>query len=79
MGDDQECRSCAGSTSPAAPRCSFSREDLSTGIVGEPVGGILGYTPKSATALVQRLLALVAPPKPEVKPEPKPEEKPAGT
>ena len=51
----------------------FSREDLSTGMVGEPVGGILGYSPKSATAIVQHLLASVAPPKSEVKPEAKPE------
>jgi hypothetical protein len=54
----------------------FSREDLSTGIVGEPVGGVLGYSPKSATAIVQHMLLSVAPSKPA---EAKPEEKPAGT
>ena len=58
----------------------FSREDLSTGLVGESVGGVLGYSPKSATAIVQHLLGSVAPAKVEVKPEEKPAEvKPEGT
>ncbi len=34
----------------------FSREDLSTGLVGEPVDGILGYDPDSATALLRNIL-----------------------
>jgi hypothetical protein len=37
----------------------FSREDLTAGMVGEPIGGILGYTPKSATAIVQHVLLSV--------------------
>jgi hypothetical protein len=57
----------------------FSREDLSSGMVGEPIGGIIGYAPKSATAIVQHILGSVAPPKPEVKPETPPGEKPAET
>ena len=46
----------------------FSREDLSTGMVGEPIGGVLGYSPASATAIVQHVLSILAPPKPEPKP-----------
>lgn len=57
----------------------FSREDLSTGMVGEPIGGVLGYSPKSATAIMQHILGTVAPVKAEPKPEVKTEEKPAGT
>jgi hypothetical protein len=34
----------------------FSREDLSAGIVGEPVDGILGYDPATATALIEGML-----------------------
>ena len=30
----------------------FSREDLSAGLVGEPVDGITGYTPATATDLM---------------------------
>jgi hypothetical protein len=50
----------------------FSREDLSTGMVGEPIGGVLGYSPGSTKAIVQHILGSIAPPKPEVKPEEKP-------
>jgi hypothetical protein len=52
----------------------FSREDLSTGMVGESVGGVLGYAPKSATAIVQHLLCSTAPAKaaePKAAAEPK--------
>ncbi|HEY2587115.1 MAG TPA: DUF4159 domain-containing protein [Tepidisphaeraceae bacterium] len=34
----------------------FSREDLSAGLVGEPVDGILGYDPATATALMEGML-----------------------
>jgi hypothetical protein len=34
----------------------FSREDLSAGLVGEPMDGILGYDPKTATQLMQNIL-----------------------
>lgn len=34
----------------------YSREDLSTGLVGEPVDGVYGYTPKSAMELVSGVL-----------------------
>lgn len=46
----------------------FSREDLSTGMVGEPIGGVIGYAPASATAITQHILSSLAPPKPEPKP-----------
>lgn len=39
----------------------FSAEDLSTGMVGEPVDGIVGYSPQSATEIVQRVLIATAP------------------
>jgi hypothetical protein len=34
----------------------FSREDLSAGIVGEPVDGVLGYDPATATRLMTAML-----------------------
>ena len=34
----------------------FSTEDLSVGLVGQPVDGIRGYTPEVATEIVLRLL-----------------------
>jgi hypothetical protein len=34
----------------------FSREDLSAGLVGEQVDGIVGYTPRSATELMRNLI-----------------------
>lgn len=38
----------------------FSREDLSAGMVGTPVDGIVGYTPQSATDIMTSVLKLVA-------------------
>jgi hypothetical protein len=34
----------------------YSREDLSVGLVGQPVAGIVGYDPETATAIMQRVL-----------------------
>ena len=34
----------------------FSREDLSAGMVGQPVGGILGYDPATATEIMRRVV-----------------------
>jgi len=34
----------------------FSREDLSVGLVGQPVDGIVGYDPETATALMSRMI-----------------------
>lgn len=36
----------------------YSPQDLSEGLVGQPVDGIVGYTPDVATALVRRLIEL---------------------
>jgi hypothetical protein len=39
----------------------FSREDLSVGLVGQPVDGIVGYTPATATRLMANILASTLP------------------
>lgn len=36
----------------------YSPQDLSVGLVGHPVDGVVGYTPDTATALVRRVLEL---------------------
>ena len=36
----------------------YSPQDLSVGLVGEPVDGIIGYTPAQATELVRRVIEL---------------------
>ena len=58
------------------PAVFYSREDLSAGLVGNPVDGVLGYDPETATALMRNLLAYAAtdgkgfpPPKKEEKKE----------
>jgi hypothetical protein len=72
--------------------CIYSAEDLSVGLVGEPVDGIIGYSPATATALMRKILLLAsghspvtpklpatppsAPAKPAA-PKPKPAPKPA--
>ncbi len=38
----------------------YSREDLSTGIVGEQVDGVLGYDPATATAIMRNLVLYAA-------------------
>ena len=38
----------------------YSREDLSAGMVGETIDGIIGYTPDTATALMTRIILYVA-------------------
>jgi hypothetical protein len=40
------------------PAVYYSREDLSAGLVGQPVDGIIGYSPTSATAIMRNLLLL---------------------
>jgi hypothetical protein len=57
-----------------------SREDLSTGIVGHPVDGVIGYDPRSATDIVSRVVLYAAGPASDNKPvDPKPpaDKKPA--
>ena len=39
----------------------FSREDLSAGLVGQPVDGVLGYEPATAVAVMSRILLYAAP------------------
>ena len=43
----------------------YSREDLTGGMVGQSVDGIVGYDPESATDLVGSILAYVAGPEPK--------------
>jgi len=38
----------------------FSREDLSAGLVGQQVDGIVGYAPASATTLMQAIITYAA-------------------
>jgi hypothetical protein len=49
----------------------YSREDLSAGMVGQSVDGVIGYDPESATDLTASIVAFVA------GPEPKPASAPA--
>jgi hypothetical protein len=42
----------------------FSREDLSVGLVGQDVDGVLGYAPETATRLMARQILSVLPPAP---------------
>jgi hypothetical protein len=39
----------------------FSGEDLSAGLVGQQVDGIIGYTPKTATTIMSNIVMSVAP------------------
>jgi hypothetical protein len=39
----------------------FSREDISAGLVGEPVDGILGYSPQTATDLMRNIILYSSP------------------
>ena len=57
----------------------FSREDLTTGLVGQPVDGVIGYEPKSATELVRRIItyAAGAPADPAARPQADKPEEPA--
>jgi len=38
----------------------FSREDLSAGLVGQPVDGIVGYDPHTATTIMSRIILYAA-------------------
>src|SRR5262249_1137744 len=44
--------------------CIYSTEDLSVGLVGQPVDGIIGYDPATATALMRKILLLASGVKP---------------
>lgn len=43
-------------------RVFYSREDLSAGLVGQEMDGIVGYSPETATALMRNILLYAAPP-----------------
>jgi hypothetical protein len=40
--------------------CIYSPEDLSLGLVGEPVDGIMGYSPETATELMRKILLVAS-------------------
>jgi hypothetical protein len=42
------------------PAIYFSPEDLSVGLVGQPIDGIFGYTPQSATAICRAVILTTA-------------------
>ena len=44
--------------------CIFSHEDLSVGMVGEPVDGIIGYSPATATSLMRKIVLYASGTKP---------------
>jgi len=76
-GSLKEARLCG---IPAGKRIGvfYSREDLSAGLVGEPVDGIIGYDPASATRLMSNIISYVGhippppPPAPVVAPATQP-------
>ncbi|HEY8749344.1 MAG TPA: DUF4159 domain-containing protein [Tepidisphaeraceae bacterium] len=45
----------------------YSREDLSVGLVGQPVDGIYGYTPSTANNIMRNILLYTAHPEPTAK------------
>ena len=53
------------------PAVFFSRLDLSAGLVGQQVDGIIGYTPATATAIVRNLVATGLGRTPHIQPTPK--------
>ena len=61
----------------------FSRDDISGGLVGQPVDGILGYAPETATELMRNMLVYAQtdgkgfPPKPKDQPQAQPAAKEA--
>ncbi|MDB5303130.1 MAG: A-macroglobulin complement component [Phycisphaerales bacterium] len=61
----------------------YSREDLTAGLVGEPMDGISGYSPNSATAIMRNIVSYGAfgykppPPKPTTAPKTGPTTAPA--
>ncbi|HEV2296429.1 MAG TPA: DUF4159 domain-containing protein [Tepidisphaeraceae bacterium] len=40
--------------------CFYSREDLSAGLVGQPVDGIIGYDPRTATEIMSKIILYAA-------------------
>jgi hypothetical protein len=48
----------------------FSAEDLSVGLVGQPIDGVVGYSPATATGLMRYILLNTLPPAPPAPPTP---------
>ena len=67
------------------PVVFYSREDLTAGMVGEPVDGVMGYTPETATEIARNVVLHAAyagkPPatQPTSQPTAKPTAKPTAT
>lgn len=63
------------------PAIFYSREDLSAGLVGEPVDGVMGYDPATATAIMRNLVlfATFGPPRPATQPATAPTTAPTRT
>jgi hypothetical protein len=47
-------------TNNSRTRVFYSAEDLSEGLVGQPIDGIYGYSPQIATSLMANLLTYAA-------------------
>jgi len=62
-------------------RVFYSREDLSSGLLGQPCDGIIGYSPETATAMMRNIVLYAAyngrPPRPTTTPATKPAAAPA--
>ncbi len=56
LGSTRSPRLRGGGGTPERPALLYSPEDLSTGLVGQEVDGVIGYTPDAATALVRQVL-----------------------
>lgn len=56
IGKQSESRLCGIPADAARIGVFYSREDLSAGLVGQPVDGILGYDPSVATQLMRSMI-----------------------
>jgi hypothetical protein len=67
------------------PAVFYSREDLTAGMVGEPVDGVTGYTPETATEIARNIVLYATyggkppAPQPSSQPNAQPTAKPAAT
>src|SRR5688500_14996548 len=59
VGNMKDTPRLAVLTHAGRPAVYFSREDLSAGLVGQPVDGIVGYHPETASEIMLRLLSSV--------------------
>jgi hypothetical protein len=91
---DKSAAKLPPTTGPSTPPLSttrigvfYSREDLTAGMVGEPVDGVVGYSPENATQIVANMVMYAdlggivvppPPPPPATKPATLPATKPLG-